>query len=349
MPESPTSHPMSLLSLLINRIRRLLPRRKASQMDARDERMWLGELYFALCDYTGDSLYDDILVPCIPGARETVRHLVNYAHMSSPGAPYRVSDEDLWEWYALSRVNDYLLMGFQTGDDFYSAEPSQRRGWLDYMKSVGYEHLVDWQGRTVSPVQYTQFFEALGFQPYTHRPWSPFYYEIVEAVESQTLSEALVVDHVYWPGLMFGSLIFSRAGARVKFRSGVMDKDVAENSPLCFTYWRLHRETRDLSHGWGHNSQWRTRFRRDYVSERCYHYNVDGRHTLGDSSEKPPTAAEAQASRAENNLDDLTTEERIELLVNRCFVRCGKDARDAWPYDDRYTVAREREATAGEG
>ena len=127
-----------------------------------------------------------------------------------------------------------------------------------------------------------------------------------------------------------------------------MDKGVAENSPLYFTYWRFRRETRDLSHGWGHNSQWRTRFRRDYVSERCYHYNVDGTHALGDSSEKPPTAAGKQTSRAESNLDDLTTEERIELLVDRCFVRCRKAARDAWPYHDRYTVAREGEATAGE-
>ena len=38
----------------------------------------------------------------------------------------------------------------------------------------------------------------------------------------------------------------------------------------------------DLSHGWGHNSQWRTDFRRDYEESAELHYNVDGRWLIGE-------------------------------------------------------------------
>ena len=35
---------------------------------------------------------------------------------------------------------------------------------------------------------------------------------------------------------------------------------------------------------------------------------------------------------AELGADALTMEERIELLVNRCFVRVTKSDQDRWPY-----------------
>jgi hypothetical protein len=34
--------------------------------------------------------------------------------------------------------------------------------------------------------------------------------------------------------------------------------------------------------------------------------------------------------------DGLALDERIELLINRCFVRCTKDHWGLFPYDDRY-------------
>jgi hypothetical protein len=36
--------------------------------------------------------------------------------------------------------------------------------------------------------------------------------------------------------------------------------------------------------------------------------------------------------------DDLTREERTELLTNRCFVRTTKPQNDLWPYHDMLRV-----------
>jgi hypothetical protein len=39
-----------------------------------------------------------------------------------------------------------------------------------------------------------------------------------------------------------------------------------------------------VSHGWGSNSQWGTDFRRDYVTDEAYVYNVDGTIDLNQDS-----------------------------------------------------------------
>jgi hypothetical protein len=39
-------------------------------------------------------------------------------------------------------------------------------------------------------------------------------------------------------------------------------------------------------------------------------------------------------------LDDLTIDERIELLIYRCFVTCTKDDQNRWPYKDTYSVSK---------
>src|SRR6266550_1650701 len=98
-------------------------------------------------------------------------------------------------------------------------------------------------------------------QAFDERPYSPFFHEIVRQ---------------FWPGLMFGSMMFARAGVGVRCHPTILRKDVAETSPMYFTYSRRRRLTVDLSMGWGHNSQWRTNFRRDYVDGDVYHFNVDG-------------------------------------------------------------------------
>jgi hypothetical protein len=78
----------------------------------------------------------------------------------------------------------------------------------------------------------------------------------------------------------------------------------------------------DLSHGWGSNSQWRTAFRRDYqvAGEVCY--NTDGEHDL----RKPFARSEDR--------DGLSQEERIELLVSRCFILTERSHTGLWPFDD---------------
>jgi hypothetical protein len=280
------------------------------------------ELSTELMQYEGQAVNQDVLLPWLTKARQALDTLRHYQKLPLQNE-YRVKSEDLWQWYALSRVNDFLLLSFQVRDDFYAASP--RRGNL---RSVS----------VLAPEDYLGFFASLGFRSFTHLPYSPFHFEIVEVVETAEVTDAdteeIAVDHVFWPGLMFGEMLFSRAGVRVRGPSRLICKSVAETSRLYFTYRRLRRQTLDLSHGWGSNSQWRTGFRRDYDSSGQFCYNVDGTHPLGSGyrSSFSPRLGEEE--------NDLTLAERIELLTNRCFVQCQKNDHDLFPFGDSYHEAR---------
>lgn len=296
-----------------------------------DSAPWFTELYFDLLGYEGNQTFEEVLQPWLPKAEQAIQALEQYKQIHFPPFPYEVKDEDLWRWYALNRVNDYLLLSFQTRPDFYQAPLRQSEGWIGWMSNVGHNRLIHQPVNVVEPHEYLQFFTSLGFTSFTEAPFSPFFHEIVEVVESPEQSEPVVVDHVYWPGLRFGDMLFSRAGVRVRSAPGVLDKEIAENSRLYFTFWRARRETKDLSHGWGSNSQWRTDFRRDYRSANGFHYNVDGKYRLDENyfdslPEHNQTLAE----------DGLSLDERIELLTNRCLVRCRKNDQDLWPFYDKF-------------
>ncbi len=252
------------------------------------------ELYMELMDYEGASVFDALLVPQIAPARQLLSPLASHAHL--PEHPAETAAEELWQWYALSRVSDLLLLEVQRG--------------------------------TLPAARYAEFFAALGFAPFGVLPFNPFFHEIVEVIEDAAVSGRPIIDHVFWPGLMFGEMLFARAGVRVRCPPGLYRKDIAENSCLYFTFRRLTRRTQDLSHGWGSNSQWATAFRRDYDSGGSLYYNVDGKHPLG-----PDYAA---SFGPQGPSDDLTLNERVELLTHRGFVRCPKDDRDCWPYDDTF-------------
>jgi hypothetical protein len=217
------------------------------------------------------------------------------------GTPIPPADaEDLSRLYALSRVNETLLLGFQHG------------------RADG----TDWPAPNISPDDYVRFAESLGLIVTASPSFSPFYHEIVEVEEAPDEDQPVRVVSTIWPCLMLGDMMLSRAGVRVSGGTLSMRKDVAESSTLYWAFRRKNRPVQDLSHGWGSNSQWRTSFRRDYRLGEEFHYNVDGKHDL--AAPEPPA----------EDRDGLTREERIELLTNRCFVRAMKPHSDLWPYDD---------------
>ena len=220
---------------------------------------------------------------------------------SRPGSPIPSADvEDLWHLYALSRVNETLLLGFQHG------------------RADG----TDWPGPKISADEYVRFAELLGLTVTPSASFSPFFHEIVEVEEAGDEDQPISLTSTFWPCLMLGDMVFSRAGVRVSGGRHFIRKDVAESSTLYWAFRRKNRPYQDLSHGWGSNSQWRTRFRRDYRIGQEFHYNVDGKHDL---AAPEPTAVDR---------DGLTREERAELLTNRCFLRTPKPHNDLWPYDD---------------
>ena len=93
-----------------------------------------------------------------------------------------------------------------------------------------------------------------------------------------------------------------------------IDKELAGKSCLYFANRRDNRECQDLSHGWGHNSQWRTSFIRNYDTEKYWKMNVDAQIDLNDTNA------------FEDNIKDFeypfsfTVEQAKELLLNRHFI-----------------------------
>jgi hypothetical protein len=100
------------------------------------------------------------------------------------------------------------------------------------------------------------------------------------------------------------------------------------HAALYWAYRRKNRPCRDLSQGWGSNSQWCTRFRLDVETEDTFIYNLDGEFLLNN-----PTAEEYDEL---NEQGFKTTEEAIELVRNRQFIKCTLNDGDLFPYDFKY-------------
>ncbi|OAI47679.1 hypothetical protein AYO44_09280 [Planctomycetaceae bacterium SCGC AG-212-F19] len=258
------------------------------------------QLYHQLTEYRGDSVYEEVLMPALEQAQVAVASLARFRLLGTVGGAQCEDTNASWQLYALGRVNDFLLLPFQEDE----------RG--------------AWGGPRVSRQQYLEFFMRLGMTPFTCAAFSPFYYEIAKVEQAADPAEPIRVREHFWPGLMFGEMVFSRSGVRVRAGTPHVIKEVAEQSTLYFTYRRLHRRTEDLSMGWGSNSQWRTDYRRDYVANGTRYYNIVGKNRLGDGVP------------AEPDRDGLTPEERIELCQHRCFIRSRREDRDLWPYHDRW-------------
>jgi hypothetical protein len=194
----------------------------------------------------------------------------------------QVSKEHLCRLYALSRVSDALIVrGFQN---------------------------------SVALASYPAFMNGLGLDAFTETSFHPFYHEIVHVEPDPASETPLSIWEVNWPGFMCGPLMIARAGVSVIGGGNYIRKEIAEKSTLYWAYRRANRPTADLSVGWGHNSEWRTSFRRDYrLGNDAFHYNVDGIR--------------------EPQVPDISAAESAELLRHRCFIMSPLADDDLFPYD----------------
>jgi hypothetical protein len=288
-------------------------------------------LYHALEEYDGACPYQEVLEPFLPHALETLETLQPYRRLNTPENPYELQLDDLWQLYALNRVNDFLLLGFQAGVTLDREPPFPSEACRSWTRRRGPSRLAGWKGPEITLGEYERFFATLGFRSFEKLDYSPFFHEIVEVVEDDDCEDHVHIEHVFWPGLLFGHLLFSRAGVRVRCSPAMMTKEIAERSPIYFTYWRWRREAEDLSYGWGHNSQWGTKPRRDYIEADCFHYNVDGRYYLDESYRQQVEEG------SEREPDTVALDEQIELLTHRCFVRTPVPEGGSYPYADRYS------------
>ncbi|PKV90151.1 hypothetical protein [Streptomyces sp. TLI_146] len=255
-------------------------------------------LFNALESYERHDAFAEVLEPWLrssgAGLRERLAPLAVY------GAWRRESYEfgDLLELaYALLRVNDVLLLGFQ---------PDLPPGAEQVLKH--YLHMKrEWPRITLD--QYLTLFTALGMTPVGQGAFDPFWHEIVSVEQAKDPDTPITVTATVWPGLMFGELLFSRAGVRVRAGTSHAVAGVADRYPVHGVFIRRHREAICGSEFCGSNSQWKTDFRRDYRTATADHFNVDGEKDIDGPGEEP----------------HMTPEERRDLLRHRGLVR--------WPAD----------------
>jgi hypothetical protein len=205
--------------------------------------------------------------------------------------------ETLWQLYAASRVRDALLLAHQpvpAGDSV--------RG-LD--QALGREQPVF---RPVPVGQVTEFFTAIGCRPVAEPGFDPILHEILTCQAAGHPGAAIEITGQEWPALMMGELVFARAGVHVRAGSAHAVPGVADRSTLHWEYWRRYRATSDGSFWWGHNSQWKTVPRRDYITSRGHVYDFDAlfssslrrtREHLADGGTRHPLTAD-QASFIKN-------------------------------------------------
>ncbi|MGW0591794.1 hypothetical protein [Streptosporangium sp. NPDC002607] len=223
------------------------------------------------------------------------------SHLIPLGAPPEWGYSPLVRLYAVSRILDLLILNYQDPADDPAAAPD---AWYP---PVGV---------------YPAFCEALGADRIGRRGFHPFFHEIVEVRQAGDPGEPPSIVEERWPGYMMGSMLLTRAGVVVTAGARHLVAGVADRSTLYWTFWRRSRSTNDPSHGWGHNSQWATGFRRDYLIDGRLHYNVD--EVLDPSDYE-----------GGDDEEDLDSASMIELVRYRCstIVDHGDDQ---YPYNDHH-------------
>jgi hypothetical protein len=254
-----------------------------------------------LRDYGGADAYADLLERWPEQNADECRWLADWSQRTE-GCWSAATGEDLCRLYAVFRVTSILLLRFQVG----SADGT------------------DYPGPAISVESYQRFHEALGFRVAEAPEFHPFFHEIVHVRQSPIAETPISVVEQLWPPLMLGSMMFCRAGAAVTGGVAYVVKYVAERSTLYWTFRRKDRPCADQSHGWGSNSQWRTRLRRDYQSLAGFQYNIDAKESL---------------NLATGTVDGLDLPVMVELVRNRCMIRTALDDSDLYPYQYSYSEA----------
>jgi hypothetical protein len=263
-------------------------------------------LHDDLLEYNGQATFDEVLRPWLEKSMVEVEWLRSIRQRTGQQIP-AMPAEELWDLYAVSRAIELLALGFQTG----LADGS------------------DWPGPAIPEDEFARFAQLVGLDVARPRQYSSFHHEIVGLSVAADAAQPAQLLRYHWPCLMLGPLLFMRAGVTVSSGCSVMARGIADKSTLYWTYRRKTRPHQDLAHGWGSNSSWRTSFRRDYLLDGTFHFNVDGDVDL------------FKLRKGALNDEGLSLEERKELVANRCFVVTTKDHADQFPYHDRFSVKAE--------
>ena len=260
------------------------------------------DLYEKILNYKGKNVFSEVLNSWVED-NNYKDYLNQLSAAISDDRRTNFPVEDSWELYALSRVLDILTLTFQ---------PNK--------KADG----TEWRGPELTLAEYIKFIEGLGLDAVDTIEYAPFYYEIFEAVAG---AADFQMSDTLFPPVMLKNLLIKRGGAIVMVIPANFDLDRINDSTIYWAYRRKNREYRDLSHGWGSNSQWRTSFRFDFDQGEHYLYNSDGEINLNSPNQKVIE---------ELNEYNLSLDEAVEITVNRHFITSKKPDEDLFPYQYKY-------------
>ena len=229
----------------------------------------LRRLYFAVHSYAGPALFREVLAPWLDEHSVALRERL---------ALLRVYGE----WRRVEYV------------------------WGDLLEQAYALHLPD-HVAGVTEDEYVRVFSALGMRRARVARFDPFFHEIVAVEQSDEPDAPIEIIDEWWPCMMLGQLLFGRAGVRVRAGAHHAVAGIADRSMPGEVFIRRHRPTTDGSLGWGSSSQWKTDFRRDYLTPDSNHFNVDEQTGIDEDSEFGDGR--------------LTLLERRDLLRHRCKVR----------------------------
>jgi hypothetical protein len=258
------------------------------------------DLHDVILSYEGNDLYKDVLAPWI---REN--DYKNY--WDELNIVKGISQEDNWKLYAFSRVLDLLTLNFQPNN---GADESS------------------WLGPKISITEYLDFIGLLGLEIKYQKDFNPFYCEVIEAKAG---NENFKIETCLFPAIKLKNVIVKRSGVIITVNPKDFNIALINSAKTYWTYRRKNRRYQDLSHGWGHNSQWRTEIRIDIESNDRFIYNEHGTSSLNDVTEELIEKLRQQ---------NLELDEAIELTKNRHFINCIKDDGDLFPYDFRFEESK---------
>lgn len=195
--------------------------------------------------YSGKALYAELLAPAMPDLQATLESL-QALRCVSQSLPGQLPELSLNALFVLSVIDDYMA--------------SQMH---------------------VNQAQYQTLWQNLGMQLCQPEQFHPGLCEVVKVITGREKKPSV---RVIKPALLWGDLVFSRARVQLFLPEDChsIDRLAIVQAPLFFSHYRDHRQTEDLSQGWGHNSRWHTDFSRTYVCGDWTLFNVDGSQDIAD-------------------------------------------------------------------
>lgn len=262
-------------------------------------------LYLNILDFDGDHVFETVIKKWV--LENNYKSTISNISQKILSDKIALSQDDIWELYALNRVLDVLTLQFQTNNHADGSE---------------------WLGTKISVLDYIEFNHLIGLETFTPESFDTFDCEIID-VHAGTRDFQIIEQ--FFPAVKLKNLIIKRAGVKLALNPTLYDLELINQAAIYWTFWRKNRKYFDLSQGWGSNSQWRTDFRLDLETKDHFIYNILGEQDLNTPNSDTFTQL---------HHDNLEIKEAIELVKFRHFIACPKDDSDLFPYDYKYIESK---------